>query len=100
MFGRNFLKRVACLECCNERALFIRRPSSTNIVGELRAPLGPSRHLFQRRNAGQQCAKHLGLLQHCAGGKLLASERVDSLNESLKYFACAVYLHERTFRGD
>jgi hypothetical protein len=100
MLGRNLLKRIARLKRRNEHALLIRGPGSTNIVRQLRASVRPGRHLFQCRNAGKQCSEHLGLLQDCGRGELLASERIDSLDESLKYFPSAVDLHERTFHGD
>jgi len=86
-------ERFPGLEGRHEAAFLIRVPGSSHLVWKLGPSLGPSSHLLQRRDAGEQRPQYIGLLEDCRSRKLLPGHRVDTLDERLKYLPCTLLLH-------
>jgi len=81
---RNVGERVPRVEFRGELLLLGGRPQPADVARLLRTPLRARRVLLERRDACEQRALHLGLLQHRGRCKGLARSRVDTPHERLQ----------------
>jgi hypothetical protein len=99
VFPRNIGQRIAGLESRHESTLLVSRPRLPNIIRQLRSPLRACGNLLEGRDAREQGAQHIRPLQHRPGLELRACRWIHSLNESLQYFPCTLFLHDQTIHG-
>jgi hypothetical protein len=92
-------ERIAGLERADQISLLIRRPGSSNIVRQLRAAQCACGDLLEGGDTRQQRAYDFRSLQHRPCFEIRARRRIDSLDKSLKYLPCSLFLHDRTIHG-